>query len=124
MERSVRSTAETDTGLHGDLFAVRVERTEVAPALVRLLEVVGDELVVLLAVTRLVDDPSRGTLVELGARRLEHPPVRGIADQDVVEAKEWLVDPARASRLEQLLAPQCFEDRTEPGAHGGRKELA
>ena len=61
----------------------------------------------------LVLEPLGEALVELRARFLQQSPVRGVADQDVVEPEDRLVDPVRPVRLDELLAPERLEVAVE-----------
>src|SRR6185295_17967592 len=79
-------------------LALRVERSQLAPVLVRLLQVPTDGLVVLRRVPHLRLDPVGQLLVQLGARTLEQAPVGSIAATALRE--KWRpTTAARSSRL-------------------------
>jgi hypothetical protein len=78
-------------------FVHRPERLERA---VRLLEVVADDLVELLAPAR---EPLREALVQLGSELFRDPFVRGVSDQPVAEAERVL---DRLMRLDQVLSDE------------------
>ena len=70
-----------------------VQRAELGEVAVRLLEVVAEDLLVLrrafaVDAVRPLDE----LLVERRASALEDPVVGGVADEDVVEAKRFLLD--------------------------------
>ena len=68
----------------------------------RLFEVEAEHLVVLGArATDLGGEPVRIALVLVGADLLQHPSVRGVADEHVMEAEEPLVDPPGAFGVDQ-----------------------
>ena len=96
--------------------ALRVERTELAQVLVRLLEVPADRLVVLGGVADPRLDPVGEAAVQLGARALEQAPVGRVADQHVVEAQHRLAEEPAGVALDQLAAPQRLEPRVELAA--------
>src|SRR5262249_29436134 len=79
----------------------------------RPLEVPPDGLVVL---DRLADpalDPLGDTGVQLRPRALEHPAIRRIADETVVEAQRRLAQEPGALGLDQLAPPERFQARIE-----------
>src|SRR6185369_13613543 len=82
----------------------------------RLLEVTADRLIVLRGIADLRADPVGQSRVQLGARALQEPPVRGVADQNVMEAKRRLAEePARVA-LDQLAPVERLETGVEVGA--------
>ena len=124
LERNARRGRQQRTRACRELAAVIVQGAELPPGLVRLLEVVADQLVVLVQQpTGLAFEPARDALVELGSRLLEQPSVGSVADQRVVEPEHRLVDPICPGRLDELLAPQALEVRVEPHLHRSRRKL-
>src|SRR5262249_58557017 len=89
----------------------RTDRAELPQVLMRPLEVPPDRLVVL---DRLADpalNPVADAGVQLRPRALEHPAVRRIADEAVVEAQRRLAQEPRGIGLDQLAAPQRLQPR-------------
>ena len=91
----------------------------------RLLEVVADHLFVLSDEPfRLLLEPRGDALVQIDAHLLQQPAIGRVPNEDVVEPVDRLVDPVRADRLHELLAPQAFEARLDLVPHGRRGQLA
>ena len=114
-EVACRALAEAPT--------VRVDRSDLAQVLVRLLEVPPNGLVVL---DRLPDpalQPVGEAPVELGARALQQAPVGRVADQHVMEAQRRLAEKRAGVGLDELAVPQRFEPRVEVGADLARQQV-
>src|SRR6266516_7319990 len=95
-----------------DLLGVVVDRAELGPVPVRLLEVEAEDLLVLTdPVTRLAFEPVCEALVQLGPQLLRHRAVGGIADQDVAEAEGVVVREFGTPGPDQFLADEGQEVR-------------
>ena len=102
---------------------LRVDRAQLAQVPVRLLEVPADRLVVL---DRLADpalDPVGEASVQLRPRALQHPAVRRVADQPVVEPQRRLAEEPGGVGLDQLAAPQRFQPRVEIALRLARQQV-
>src|SRR5215212_2704112 len=70
---------------------------------VRLLEMPAERLFVFgRVVAGAFGEPVGVALVQFGARALEEAPVRGVADQRMMETKHWVAEKPRAIGLDQL----------------------
>src|SRR5262249_42082336 len=100
---------EPPRGLRAELLQL-IRRLKPESAAVRLLEVVADDLLVLEhARTGRTLEPVRETLVEVGARRLGERPVRGVANEEVPEAKRLVAGERRALRPDDVAADERRE---------------
>src|SRR5579871_3030809 len=82
--------AEMAGGAAAELLGLRVERGQLEEVAARLLEVIADDLLELeLAAALAVDalGPPGKARVQPGSRALRQPVVRGVADEDVLEAE-------------------------------------
>ena len=87
-----------------------IDRTELGPIPVGLLEVVADDLLI---GARAFVEPVGEAFVQLSADFLRDPAVGGVADEDVAEAESVLIGKARALWLDEPSAHKPLEK----GAH-------
>ena len=98
-----------------------VERAQLTQMLVCLLQVPSDRFVVLGRVADPRLDPVGEPLVQLGARPLEEPPVRRVADQQVVKAEGRLAEEPTRVALDELAPAKRFEACVEIAAVAPQK---
>ena len=84
-ERACADGREQRRGAEAEVTRTLVQRPELAPVPVRLLEVIADELVRLDELRRAFAEPVREALVQLCACRLRKRLVRRVANQQVSE---------------------------------------
>ena len=90
-----------------------VERAQLGEVPVRLLEVPADRLVVLDRPLDPALEPVGDAFVQLRPRALQHPAVRRIADEAVVEPERRLAQEPGGIGLDQLAPPERLDPRVE-----------
>src|SRR5207244_7001971 len=120
---SARGTEEP-AGAQSERQRRFVPRAQLDAVSVRLLEVVAENLLELRhAFARLLLEPSRVLLVQLGARLLRQRAVGGVADQDVAEPVRGLVHERARCGLHELTAPELAQHlRGARGRLGAQSE--
>ena len=101
--RSLGATGEPFGRPSGELRGDVVERPELGPVAVGLLEVVADDLVQLDQVGAVLLEPEGKSLVELGSNGLRQSLVGRVADQEMAEAVRLVVDEHRLLRSYEVL---------------------
>ncbi len=105
---------ETGRGLDGEAAGPIIDRAEFGSVPVHLLEMVGNDHVAFVLGDAGRFDVTADSLVELGPMALQQAPVRGVADQHVMEPVHRVIACPLAGRLDEVLAPQSVDDGTEP----------
>ena len=129
-ERAPAGRAELVGRARGDRPALGVERPELAPVAIGLLEVVAEDLLELLLPAALLVDPlgpGHEPLVELGAGPLQQRPVGRVADEQVAEAVGLVLADDPRLPEEELLAVervQVGRDRRPEAASGTSSSTA
>ncbi|TML16522.1 MAG: hypothetical protein E6G31_02120, partial [Actinobacteria bacterium] len=115
IERSTPGTREQPASPAGLLFSCGVHPAELDPVLVRLFQVVADDLVGRAEFVGMTFEPRGEPRVELGSQLLRNGRVRDVADQHMVEAKAVVAGEQGAVGADELLSRQREQDRSETG---------
>src|SRR5262245_44054118 len=117
-------SGEVPCGPLADRPPPSVDRTQLTQVLMGLLEMPADRLVLLADVAGVDIEPVREAGVQLGARALQEPAVRRVADQRVVKLEDALTGERSRLDLDQLAAPQRLEPRVEFRMLLGRQQMS